>query len=89
MVAQLGRLGQDPGAMTEAGLAPVDADFVSDLASRWDRMTTPEQARLVHAIVERVEYDGAASKVAITFRPEGLQTLAAAGASFIPEETNR
>jgi hypothetical protein len=86
VVAQIGRLGQDPGlALDHADLA----SFVSDLPSRWDRMTTSEQIRLVHGLVERVAYDGAASKVAITFRPEGLQTLAAAGAKLNPEETNR
>ena len=78
--------------MGDADAALDDADLVSllsDLPSRWDRMTTLEQGRLVHAIVERVEYDGAASKVAITFRPEGLRTYAAVGARFLPEETNR
>ena len=91
VVAQIGRLSQDPGALTEAGLAPDHADlasFVADLPSRWDRMTTPEQIRLVHALVERVAYDGAASKVVITFRPEGLRTLAAAGTKLNPEEAN-
>ena len=92
VVAQIGRLGEEPGAMGDADAALDDADLVSllsDLPSRWDRMTTLDQGRLVHALVERVEYDGVACKVAITFRPEGLRAYAAAGARFLPEETTR
>ena len=78
--------------MGDADATRNDADrasFLSDLPSRWDRMTTLDQGRLVHALVERVEYDGVASKVAITFRPEGLRTYAAADARLLAEETNR
>jgi site-specific DNA recombinase len=42
----------------------------------WDHLTTPEQARVVQLLVERVDYDRAAGKVAITFRPAGVRTLA-------------
>jgi len=42
----------------------------------WDRLTTQEQARVVQLLVERIDYDGAAGKVAITFRPTGVRTLA-------------
>lgn len=47
----------------------------------WDRLTTPEQARVIQLLVERVEYDGAAGRVAITFRPAGVRALAAEKAS--------
>jgi site-specific DNA recombinase len=42
----------------------------------WGTLTPREQARLVHLLIERVEYDGAGGRVAITFRPSGIKTLA-------------
>jgi site-specific DNA recombinase len=42
----------------------------------WDSLTPREQARIVQLLVERVDYDGAKGKVAITFRPSGIKTLA-------------
>jgi site-specific DNA recombinase len=45
-----------------------------DLA--WGARTPQEQARVVQLLVSRVDYDGAQGKVAITFHPLGLKTLA-------------
>jgi site-specific DNA recombinase len=42
----------------------------------WDSLTPREQARIVHLLVERIDYDGAAGKVSITFQPSGIKTLA-------------
>jgi len=42
----------------------------------WGHLTTPEQARAVQLLVERVDYDGAKGSLAITFRPGGVRTLA-------------
>jgi site-specific DNA recombinase len=42
----------------------------------WGARTPPEQARVVHLLVSRVDYDGARGKVSITFHPLGLKTLA-------------
>jgi site-specific DNA recombinase len=42
----------------------------------WDTMTPQEQARIVRLLVSQVNYDGAQGKVAITFHPLGLKTLA-------------
>jgi site-specific DNA recombinase len=42
----------------------------------WASLTPKEQARLVALLVERVEYDGRARSVAITFHPAGIQALA-------------
>jgi site-specific DNA recombinase len=42
----------------------------------WESLTTHEQARIVQLLIERVDYDGAAGKVAITFRPSGIKALA-------------
>jgi site-specific DNA recombinase len=39
-------------------------------------LTPDEYARIVALVVERVDYDGAKGKVAITFRPAGIRKLA-------------
>jgi site-specific DNA recombinase len=49
---------------------------LSGLDPAWQTMTPEEQARVVDLLVSRVDYDGARGKVAITFRPLGLKTLA-------------
>jgi len=43
----------------------------------WDSLTPREQARVVQLLVERVDYDGSRGKVAVTFHPGGIKTLAA------------
>jgi site-specific DNA recombinase len=42
----------------------------------WDSLTPREQARVVQLLVERIDYDGAAGKVSITFQPSGIKALA-------------
>ena len=42
----------------------------------WGALTPKEQARLIELLVERVEYDGKAGEVRITFRPTGIKALA-------------
>jgi site-specific DNA recombinase len=49
---------------------------LAGLDPAWEAMTPGEQARLVRLLVSRVDYDGARGKVAITFHPLGLKTLA-------------
>jgi site-specific DNA recombinase len=56
-----------------------EADLTTALASFepiWDTLSPREQARVVHLLVERVAYDGAEQKVAVTFRPGGIKVLA-------------
>ncbi|MBL1216597.1 MAG: recombinase family protein [Planctomycetes bacterium] len=43
----------------------------------WEMLSPAEQARIIHLLVERIDYDGAQGKVAVTFRPAGLKALAA------------
>jgi len=43
----------------------------------WERLTAAEQARVVHLLVERIDYDGATRKLAMTFRSAGVRALAA------------
>jgi site-specific DNA recombinase len=58
----------------------LDEDEVAAALARfhpvWDALSPQEQARVLHLLIARVEYDGAKGKVAITFHPPGLQTLA-------------
>ena len=42
----------------------------------WGALAPGEQARVVRLLVERVDYHGAEGKVAITFYPPGIRTLA-------------
>ncbi|KAB2949474.1 MAG: recombinase family protein [Phycisphaerae bacterium] len=42
----------------------------------WESLTPREQARIVQLLVERVDYDGKAGTVAVTFRPTGIKALA-------------
>ncbi len=43
----------------------------------WGALAPRERVRAVQLLVERVDYDGAAGKVAVTFRPAGIKALAA------------
>jgi site-specific DNA recombinase len=58
----------------------VDASEVSQACSLfdplWDTLTAREQARILHLLIERVDYDGANGTVSITFHPTGIKTLA-------------
>ena len=42
----------------------------------WEQLAPKEQARVIQLLVERVEYDGAAGTVSVTFRPGGIRALA-------------
>jgi site-specific DNA recombinase len=47
----------------------------------WDSLTPREQGRIVQLLVEHVDYDGAAGKLSITFRPSGIKMLAGESAN--------
>ena len=42
----------------------------------WEALTPRERVRLVQLVVERVDYDGAAGKIKLSFHPTGLKALA-------------
>ncbi len=46
----------------------------------WASLTTEEQARVVHLLIERIDYDGHIGKVGVTFSPTGVCALAKEGA---------
>ena len=41
----------------------------------WTALTPREQARVLHLLVERVDYDGRDGTLAVTFRPTGIKSL--------------
>ncbi len=41
----------------------------------WDSLTPREQAKVLHLLVERVDYDGEQGTVSVTFHPAGIKTL--------------
>lgn len=42
----------------------------------WDALLPKERARVLHLLVEQIEYDGVGGKVSITFHPAGVSLLA-------------
>jgi len=42
----------------------------------WDTLSAREQARILHLLIEQVDYDGVNGTVAITYHPTGIKTLA-------------
>jgi site-specific DNA recombinase len=42
----------------------------------WETLSPREQARIIHLLVERVDYDGKQGTVSVTFRPNGIKILA-------------
>lgn len=58
----------------------VDAHEVGEVCSLfdpvWETLTAREQARILHLLIERVDYDGKNGTISITFHPTGIKTLA-------------
>ena len=58
----------------------VDKDEVAQALAAfepvWDALTHREQTRVMHLLVQRIDYNGATGKIAITFHPLGIKTLA-------------
>lgn len=42
----------------------------------WDVLYPREKERIIHLLVERVDYDGEQGTLAIAFRPAGIKSLA-------------
>jgi site-specific DNA recombinase len=74
---RIARLRAQTEAVQQERLDEAEASrALAGLDPAWDGMTPQEQARVVGLLVSRVDYDGAQGKVAITFHPLGLKTLA-------------
>jgi site-specific DNA recombinase len=58
----------------------IDTDAVESALSTfepvWESLTPQEQARIVHLLVDHVDYDGANGRISITFHPTGIKSLA-------------
>lgn len=71
--------GSDPNDLADAKAQRIDrADLEAALAQfdgLWSSLSPAEQARVLQLLIERVEYDRAAGKVSISFRPSGVRTL--------------
>lgn len=53
------------------------AAALQDFDAVWASLPPRDQVRVVELLVDRVAYDGRAGRIAITFRPNGIRTLAA------------
>ncbi len=42
----------------------------------WDVLFPAEQARIIELLIDRIEYDGATDRLAVTFHPTGIKALA-------------
>jgi site-specific DNA recombinase len=84
---RVGRLRSQAESVRQQRLDEAEAGRVlAGLDGAWGTMLPGEQSRLVRLLVERVDYDGAAGKVSITFQPLGLKTLAGERAGRDDEE---
>ena len=52
------------------------AEALSRFEPVWETLSPREQARVIHLMVDRVDWGGEDSTVSITFRPTSLKTLA-------------
>jgi len=82
------RTGEDRLAQIKSELEILETGRIDENAVRqaltefdavWENLAPKEQARVLRLLIDRVEYDGAKGKVAITFRPSGLQALPGSG----------
>jgi site-specific DNA recombinase len=84
---RLTRLRGQREALAQARLDEAAAmQALAELDPSWVQMTSDEQGRLVRLLVARVDYDGGQGKLAITFHPLGLKTLAGQRLSYNSEE---
>lgn len=60
------------GAVTESDVAGALEDF----DGMWEALSPREQARVLHLLIEQVEYDGDSGTVSVTFSPSGIKALA-------------
>ena len=63
--------GLDAGAVDEQDFRAALAQF----GPLWDSLSTREQARIIHALVARVAYDGRGGKVTVSFRSDGIHEM--------------
>ncbi len=52
------------------------ARALAEFDSVWEALTPCEQGRLLHLLIERIDYDGASGMISITFHASGIKELA-------------
>ncbi len=50
-------------------------DALCNFSLVWDELTPGEQAKIIHMLLEKVEYDGRNGKVTVSFKSHGLKQL--------------
>jgi site-specific DNA recombinase len=73
-IAEIGQKidASEGGAVDETSLASALGEFIPI----WDLLFPMEQERIIHLLVERIDFDGEGGKIEMTFRPVGIMTLA-------------
>jgi len=54
------------------------AQALSEFNPVWSMLTDREKIRIIHLLIERIDYNGATGEMSITFRPSGIKTLSSA-----------
>ncbi|MCL4198929.1 MAG: recombinase family protein [Phycisphaerales bacterium] len=82
------RTGEERLGQIRSEVQALEANRIDEIAVRqaltefdavWENLAPKEQARVLRLLIERVEYDGAKGKVAITFRSGGPMAEAGTG----------
>lgn len=51
------------------------ADALREFDQVWESLNTREKCRVLQLLIERVDYDGAAGTIAVTFCPNGIKAF--------------
>jgi len=74
------RLAEIQKAMLAMASRPIDRTDIANALSLfnpvWDGLKPREQARVLHLLIDHIDYDGEAGEIAITFHPTGISSLA-------------
>ncbi len=74
--SRLGEIAQAIAAIDRTAIDPEDvAKALGQFDPVWDALVPREQPSLLQLLIERVDYDGVAKEVAITFRADGVASL--------------
>jgi site-specific DNA recombinase len=74
---RVGVAGNEIEVTLQNAIAPEDvAQALGEFDLLWASLTPGEQCRIVQLLVERVDYDGSSGRIAISFHPTGIKTLA-------------
>jgi site-specific DNA recombinase len=54
------------------------AQALTEFDPVWSMLTNREKIRIIHLLIERIDYNGATGEMSIAFRPNGIKTLSSA-----------